>query len=594
MAPICATHRDIFLWLSGGTPQLSKGDVLQGTYKTRHARALFLVVVMTLSLVMGALGMPAQADETTPTPTPTPTSDPTSSSDPTPSTTADPSDTGSDRALLGTLSPTAVPDAWVVRRGYTTTINVAANDNRPPADTCVYSRGSYLPGGWAMTITTAGIMTVKVPLKTKPGRYHVYYRLVCTNPAGIVTGNVQSFASIAVTPDSYSAPSGMVFTHPFRKGYRYRIRNHILRTINSVPSGARINIASWSFSSRSYYRALNQAKYRGVIVQIVLSARNKRSNSDYRTLANMFGTRVTANGNWVKRCAYSCRGTGGTMHSKIFLFSQVYRTPYVTMTGSANLTDFAVTSQWNQMNTVKNKAVYTDALAVLTQMSADRLAHPMYVEKHYEPYLWAYYYPRGAVSQSNDFMLKALAPVRCTGAVNAGKYGRTIIRIAMYAWYQDRGKWLAERVRQLWQQGCQIQIVYAISSNPVKKILYSPSGRGRIPMRQILLTNKDEMPIYYLHDKWVAITGNYAGIRNNSVSFQGSFNFSNLGFYSDENFQMLRGRANYDRFARDFTLLWKDKQARAPSPNSTILNVERTAPGSPTLGTGTYTYMEAD
>ena len=113
-------------------------------------------------------------------------------------------------------------------------------------------------------------------------------------------------------------------------------------------------------------------------------------------------------------------------------------------------------------------------------------------------------------------------------------------------------------------------------------------------MRQIMLTNRQGTPIYYLHGKWMAITGNYAGVRNNSVSFQGSFNFSDLGFRSDENFERLSGRAVYDRFARDFTLLWKDRQARAPSPVSTISNVERTAPGDPTLGTGTYRYMESD
>ena len=179
--------------------------------------------------------------------------------------------------------------------------------------------------------------------------------------------------------------------------------------------------------------------------------------------------------------------------------------------------------------------------------------------------------------------------------MNAGKGGHTIIKIAMYAWYQERGKWLAKRVRQLWNQGCQIQIVYAISSDPVKKILYSPSGRGRIPMRQILLTNKDFTPIYYLHDKWVTITGNYGGVPDNSLSWQGSFNFSDLGFSSDEQFQMLRGRAVYNSFARDFTLLWTDRQARAPSPISTIPTVEgRYTQNDLQLGTGVYRYMEAD
>ena len=165
----------------------------------------------------------------------------------------------------------------------------------------------------------------------------------------------------------------------------------------------------------------------------------------------------------------------------------------------------------------------------------------------------------------------------------------------MYAWYQQRGQWLAKRVRQLWNQGCQVQIVFAISSDPVKKILYSPAGRGRIPMRQILLTNSRHVPIYYLHDKWVTITGNYAGVPNNSVSFQGSFNFSDLGFTSDEEIQMIRGRAAYKRFKRDFKLLWTDRQARAPSPISKFPTIEgRYTRNDLRLGRGKYRYMEAD
>jgi hypothetical protein len=247
------------------------------------------------------------------------------------------------------------------------------------------------------------------------------------------------------------------------------------------------------------------------------------------------------------------------------------------------------------MNTVSGyKPVYDEAVRVFTQMAADRPVNPQYLSTQY-PTMTTYFYPRGGVRPENDFMLKALAPVHCTGARNAAPGGRTIVKIAMYAWYQERGKWLAKRVRQLWEQGCQVQIVYAISSDPVKKILYSPAGRGRIPMRQILLTNTKHVPIYYLHDKWVAIAGHYGTDTSASVSLQGSFNFSDLGFRSDEQFQLLRGRATFDRFARDFTLLWKDRQARAPSPMSTIPTIEGRYSGDDLrLGTGVYRYMEAD
>jgi hypothetical protein len=566
------------------------------TRKTRPVGgALVLVTALVLSLCVGALGTTAQADDTSST-SPSPSAAPTDSTGSTgsKSTTGAGTDstdgsTGLTQSLTSAVSPTVQPEYFVMRRGLTDTVDVAANDTCTPS--CTYSSPSA-PAGWGTGLSPDGKLTIWVPGKTVPRAYTVTYQVTDSSGPSIP---VQGTVTVAVTPDNYNPPAGMTFTHPYRKGYRTLIRTHVVRTINSVPPGARIQVASWSFASKAYRQALNAAKARGVLVQIVLSQRNTRKNSDYRLLARRFGTSVNPDGSWVRKCTYSCRGTSGTMHSKIFLFSQVYRTRFVQMTGSANLTDFAVTNQWNQMNTVtENQPVYDEAVRIFTQMSQDTPARPQYVSNTWGD-ITSYYYPRGSATPANDFMMDALAPVRCTGATNAGRNGRTIIKIAMYAWYQQRGQWLAKRVRQLWNQGCQIQIVFAISSNPVKKLLYSPSGRGRIPMRQILLTNTKHVPIYYLHDKWVTITGNYAGNPANSVSFQGSFNFSDLGFRSDEQFQMIRGRATYNRFARDFTLLWKDRQARAPSPISKIPTIEgRYSRNDLRLGTGKYRYMDAD
>jgi hypothetical protein len=546
---------------------------------------------LVLALVVGILGGSAQAEDGTPP------ADPTDSAAAQDSGAAPADVAGQDQSQGGVdslvaaagLTPTLQPDGdLVLKNGLSGSANVA-NDTCTPGP-CTYD-GAAGPPGWPVSVTPTGIVSVTVPRSAVPNAYTVTYNV--HDGGGGPSVPAQGQLRVAVTPDNYDPPAGPIFSHPYRKGYRNIIRDHVLRTINSTPSGAYIQAASWSFSSKTYRNALRAAAARGVHVQLVLAWRNKPKNSDYRRLTRAFGTSVNPAGTWVKKCWKSCRGVGGTMHSKMFMFSRVYNTPYVMISGSANLTDFAVTNQWNQMNTVTNDPpVYQEAVNIFTQMYQDRPAP--YVESHW-PSLTSYYYPRGRVSPAHDFMLQALAPVRCKGAVNAGKNGRTIVKIAMYAWYQTRGKWLAKRVRQLWQQGCQVQIVYAISSNPVKSILYSPAGRGRIPMRQILLTNTKGTPIYYLHDKWVAITGNYAGVPNNSVSFHGSFNFSDLGFGSDEQFQMLPGRGVYNRFARDFTLLWKDRQARAPSPVSKIPTIEgRYSENDLRLGTGTYRYMDAD
>lgn len=566
------------------------------THKTRPVGGGLVLALTLFSVCVGGLGTAAQADGAGPA-SPAGPSAPAGQVTDSQVAKAFASVTGSGQALTTPLPgqpPTVQNEGLVLKRGLTDSLDVAANDvcGANPNDTCTYAVGA-IPAGWGASLTPDGhTMTIWVPRKTRPGAYSVGYTVTSNAP-----GPVQQTAGqvvVAVTPDNYNPPAGMLFTHPYRPRYRNLIRTHVLRTINSVPTGGRIRVASWSFASWEYRSALKAAAARGVVVQIVLSGRNTKHNSDYRLLARRFGTSITPDGNWVHRCSGSCRGTTGTMHSKIFLFSQAYRTPDVEMTGSANLTDFAVSNQWNQMNTVvANPPVYDEAVHIFNQMAADRPAP--YVETHF-PDLWSYYYPRGAATPANDFMLQALGPVHCTGATNTGRSGRTIIKIAMYAWYAPRGAWLAKRVRQLWNQGCQIQIVFGLLSNQSKAILYSPAGRGRIPMRQILLTNKAHVPIYYLHDKWVAITGNYGSNTANSLSFQGSFNFDDMGFTSDEQFQMIRGRSVYNKFARDFTLLWTDRQARAPSPVSQITAVEGRygSQDGITLGTGIYRYMPAD
>ncbi len=557
---------------------------------TRGIATLF--AMLALSLVLGALGVSASAVE----PTPPPDSGGATADDPALDSPG-PDDLVTAPAEAAPPAPRPANDSVTITAGTAVDVNVLANDVCFPgvAPPCrradLSAMTNTVPKGWWVAQHPDGRLRVTVPRKIKGSFAFTYTITDKQTPARSATATVT--VRVIPRPAAYfNPPAGTLFSHPFRKGYRNVIRKQIIKTIKSVPYGGQIRIASWSFSSKKYRKALNQARKRGVSVQIVLAARNKKKNSDWGHLKKAFGTNRAAN-SWVMRCKKSCRGVKGTQHSKMFLFSQAYQTRWITMTGSGNLTDFAVTGQWNQMTTMVNDAtVYNQALGIWTEMSRDRKAKPMY--RVYEtPNNVMYYYPRGGVNPKNDFLMETLNKIKCTGA-SAGARGRTVIRIVNYAWYEDRGRWLARKVRSMWNAGCDISIVYGIMGNTVKEMLYSPKGRGRIPMRQILLTNRNGDPIYYVHDKWIAVSGYYGKDRAANFAMQGSFNISNLGLYSDETFQRLWGRAQYKHFLKDFKLLWKDKQSRAPSPTSMISNVERTGPGEPRLGKGTYAYMSND
>ena len=80
---------------------------------------------------------------------------------------------------------------------------------------------------------------------------------------------------------------------------------------------------------------------------------------------------------WFRTCANSCRGRGGSMHAKTYLFSKTGAQPKVVMSSSANLTGSAATNQYNDMYTVSGaKRAYRGAIKVFNEAARDRPAAP--------------------------------------------------------------------------------------------------------------------------------------------------------------------------------------------------------------------------
>ncbi|MCW2856340.1 MAG: hypothetical protein JWR52_1955 [Marmoricola sp.] len=461
-----------------------------------------------------------------------------------------------------------------------------ANMAPPPATKMT----ATAPAGWTVAITSTGLIRVDVPPDITAGTRTVTYTITDPATAQPATGILRVRVRLQPTPQRFNPPQGTKFSHAFVPGSSYQIHSQILRSINSTPKGAQIKILSWSFSSPSLRAALVAAKNRGVSVQIILAGRSNVTNSDWGFLVTNFGMKrnlkSVTTGSWVFRCTRSCRGTQGTMHAKVYIFSQVYNTLWVTMTGSGNMTDFAAVGQWNQMFTnTNNKPAYDALYNVFQQAKKDVPATPQQLTIKL-PTTTFFFAPLTTNTATADFMNKALNTVRCTGNTSFAN-GRTRIRIAMYTWRDSRGTWLARTVRRLWDQGCDVRIIYSIMSGGLKQILYSPAGRGRIPMRQTLLVDKLHQPIWYLHNKYVAIEGNIGGVPNSYVAYQGSFNFSNLGLTSDENFQRLPGATWTTPYFADFDQVWHQPETRAPNPFNYVAPEDRIV-----LGTGVYKYME--
>lgn len=360
------------------------------------------------------------------------------------------------------------------------------------------------------------------------------------------------------------------------------IRNRVLNTIKSTngrycaPTGSTdasgnplytvehgsVKLASWSWNDWAITEALKAARARGVSVQAIAARNiNEKGNESgpYQPWVGAGGMRrsfdyysdtvpsglLDDENSWVHDCAGACRGGGGIAHAKYFLFQDVrsgaagseHVRDLVVQT-SMNLTTFAYKGQWNQAKVMTDAESYADFRTIFyeaAQQSVNAFARwdhgtvsDIFFPKHGAP----------------DPTLRLLDSVDCSG--------RTPVRVINYAIYDDRGLALARKLRGLWGAGCDVKVIYSLSTRPVLRILRSRAGRGPIPVKQTVLRNRSGEIVKYNHSKWVSV-----GDRVEA----GSANWSNNAWTGDEQMQDFDGAGPF----RDaFNRTWNQGISRAP------------------------------
>ena len=233
---------------------------------------------------------------------------------------------------------------------------------------------------------------------------------------------------------------------------------------------------------------------------------------------------------------------------------------WVTMMGSPNLTTKAAYGQWNHLDTFANKDTYDLYQRWWHQMKADTpRAHPYERAKAGGFTSWTF--PKPGTTAANDPLMDGLRGIHCKGVASGyGVNGRTKIRIGAYTFFGNRGDWISKKVRSLWNDGCDVSIEYSIMVDRIKKRLYSPSGRGRIPMRQVVTFNRRGAIDAYDHAKWIAMSGNWGGDPSSKIVWTGTTNISDLGFRIDDTGQVWRSASRVDAYMNDFSQLCRSKQ----------------------------------
>ena len=417
---------------------------------------------------------------------------------------------------------------------------------------------------------------------------------------------------------------GVVFNYPNRaKPEQRNIRKRILRTIKSTwggrrdrlhaarPTNGSIRIATWTFNDMKLARALYAAHRRGVSVQIIAAKNPNSASGPWKWLRARLHSRLYAKGHpgtaerwsFARNCRGSCRGRGGTPHSKYLLFRNVGASHQstITMQTSANLTTMAFAGQWNEATTTKSPGVYAAFASVFRESRRDRPIRSAY--RHFATGgIQSEFFPRPGATGTYDPVMRVLSHVHCTGARSGGDaQGRTRIRIIQFAMYDTRGVWIAKRLRTLWQQGCNIKLIFSAMSGPVFRILRAHSGRGPIPMRQSVVKDAHGTIVKYNHNKWMTITGHWGRSTSEWVVFSGSSNWGNQAFTSDEQMQEIHSKAYTSPHLAAFTKTWRQRSSGAPHPGALDPNA-RVAVGADTsdipeqvtFGRGIYRHMAED
>ena len=208
--------------------------------------------------------------------------------------------------------------------------------------------------------------------------------------------------------------------------------------------------------------ALLRAHQRGVRVKIVL-------NDNWTSPQTLHLRRVLGHNpehkSFLVFCHGSCRGGPGNLHMKVYAFSRSGAARNVVITGSANMTDRAVSLQWNDLYTMNNE---TRPLRHVRPGVQPAQAGPggrhALGELPRTARSGQFYKTGGATGdlrqpgQHADVLgVQVPGPRRRPGAPaaeedplpavpGAGINGHTVIRITMYGWNGARGKWLANQV----------------------------------------------------------------------------------------------------------------------------------------------------
>lgn len=385
---------------------------------------------------------------------------------------------------------------------------------------------------------------------------------------------------------TFTATPGPRFNDPEDPAAQMNVMGPIIDSINSAGCGQTIRAAMFSISNDepgpSFAAALVAAHQRGVVVKVLMDRHS--ANSTWDSLVNELGNDPAAS-SFAALCPGGCLShfSGSYLHAKYYMFSGGGDANRTVTLSSANPTGAQARTAWNSSDTVKgNVALYNSYVRYFAAMSRGAVGGPGPLSPDYydttngvnarrlSPH--AYQWPK-ARSRSDtwvDFLNNVTAPAE--------------INIAMFQWsahgssgdrdYLD----LPKKLVALAAKGVKVHILITadqvddgvqayLAAHP-KNIDVHDTTRGQDAAGNAL---------HYTHDKYMTVSGTYAGAANSKVVFVGSSNWTINGvWHNDETDVKLTGAAAYNAFLTD----WRRQLDRCCGTATAQLRAEQRAEGT--------------
>ncbi len=347
-------------------------------------------------------------------------------------------------------------------------------------------------------------------------------------------------------PQQWSARASATFNVPSGSpAEQNAIGDHVDELAADAPRGALIRLAMYQFTSQKFAQTLVAAARRGVDVRVVVDA-TSRGGVAYQRLAQALGA-SRKRSSWIVTCAKGCIGDT-IMHNKFYLYSRTGSAEKVVVQASANLTTTNRVNAWNNAFTISDATLYQAYGRYFSALSDRRHRDGFYHVTHSGD-ITAYTFPRAA---RNDTLYDLLGHVDCERptAVHATTYSLTRTLIARRLW-------------TLAHIGCDVRVIYTNLGARARKILERPGGPQLLNSHYTYVDQRTGRPVKaYVHSKYVAIDGTYAG-QPRQLVITGSPNFTTPGLRdNDEAMLAIDNVRIHAAYEQNFSDLWQAASAR--------------------------------